>query len=69
MKMLFLAKNPLKPKKMKNLNELQKVQFEIISKYKNDFIKLQSMYNEHKHLRQIIKKISNKQIKKIIPKT
>ena len=53
---------------MKTLNELQKVQFEIISKYKNDFIKLQSMYNEHKHLRQMIKKISNNQIKQITPK-
>lgn len=50
---------------MKKLNTLQQCQFEIITKYKDDLLKLQQMFNEHKHLRQMIKKLSNKQIQSI----
>jgi hypothetical protein len=50
---------------MKKLNALQQCQFEIITKYKDDLLKLQLMFNEHKHLRQMIKKVSNKQIQLI----
>lgn len=50
---------------MKKLNALQQCQFEIITKYKDDLLKLQQMFNEHKHLRQMIKKLSNKQIQSI----
>jgi len=53
---------------MKTLNALQESQFNIITKYQNDLIMLQSMFNKHKHLRQMIKKISNNQIKQITPK-
>jgi hypothetical protein len=50
---------------MQKLNALQQCQFEIITKYKNDLLQLQQMFNKHKHLRQMIKKISNKQIQSI----
>ena len=50
---------------MKKLNALQQYQFEIITKYKDDLLKLQQMFNEYKHLRQMIKKLSNKQIQSI----
>jgi hypothetical protein len=50
---------------MKSTNQLQNVQFIILYKYKDDLIKLQSLFNEYKHLRAIIKKVSNNQINKI----